>query len=60
MSWLPDCPISDVHSLDTEKIGDPTLRSVADRFLGIGEGAFNYAQITAAGSSYFKRSTRER
>lgn len=55
-----DCTIPTSSSLDTEKIGDPTLRSITDRFLSIGETAFDYAQVTAAGSSYFKRIARDR
>ena len=55
-----DCTITALYSLDTEKIGDPTLRSITDRFLSIGETAFDYAQVTAAGSSYFKRIARDR
>ncbi|TFK28213.1 DUF1748-domain-containing protein [Coprinopsis marcescibilis] len=43
-------------SPDTSTISDPTIRSVADRFLGVGESVFDMIQGTAVNSSYFKRS----
>ncbi|KLO17240.1 DUF1748-domain-containing protein [Schizopora paradoxa] len=45
---------------DPTLIGDPTIRSIADRFLGIGETVFDTIQGTAVSSSYFKRTVRER
>ncbi|KAI0046564.1 DUF1748-domain-containing protein [Auriscalpium vulgare] len=42
----------------TESIPDPTLRSVTERYLGIGESIFDMAQATAVNSSYFKRGER--
>ena len=48
------------YSPDPTLIGDPTIRSIADRFLGVGETVFDTIQGTAVSSSYFKRSGRER
>ncbi|KAI9000479.1 hypothetical protein BD414DRAFT_471733 [Trametes punicea] len=45
-------------ALETEKISDPTLRSVADRYLGVGETIFDMIQGTAVNSEYFKRNSR--
>ncbi|KAF8591116.1 DUF1748-domain-containing protein [Ramaria rubella] len=46
-------------SPDTPLLGDPTLRSVADKFLGVGETVFDVVQASAVNSSWFKRgSTR--
>ncbi|KAF9523545.1 hypothetical protein CPB83DRAFT_862688 [Crepidotus variabilis] len=42
---------------DAEKISDPTARSVAEKFLGVGDTIFDMIQATAVNSSYFKRST---
>ncbi|KAF5341811.1 hypothetical protein D9611_001748 [Ephemerocybe angulata] len=44
-------------SPDTSGISDPTIRGVADKFLGVGETVFDMLQGTAVNSSYFKRST---
>ncbi|KAI0787383.1 hypothetical protein C8Q74DRAFT_1366281 [Fomes fomentarius] len=41
--------------VETEKISDPTLRSVADNYLGFGERLFEFFQGTAVNSDYFKR-----
>jgi Fungal protein of unknown function (DUF1748) len=41
---------------DASAIPDPTLRSVAEKFLGVGETVFDMIQATAVNSSYFKRS----
>lgn len=41
--------------METEKISDPTLRSVADNYLGFGERLFEFFQGTAVNSDYFKR-----
>jgi len=43
---------------ETSSISDPTLRSVADRFLGVGETIFDMVQATAVNSSYFKKDTK--
>ena len=47
-----------VHSFrpDASVIPDPTLRSVAEKFLGVGETVFDIIQATAVNSSYFKKS----
>ncbi|KAI0697973.1 DUF1748-domain-containing protein [Cytidiella melzeri] len=39
----------------TAAISDPTVRSVTDRYLGIGETIFDMIQATAVNSQYFKR-----
>ncbi|KIK10311.1 hypothetical protein K443DRAFT_670938 [Laccaria amethystina LaAM-08-1] len=39
-------------------IPDPTIRSVAEKFLGVGETVFDMIQATAVNSSYFKRDPR--
>jgi len=43
-------------SPDATAIPDPTLRSIAEKFLGVGETVFDMIQATAVNSSYFKRS----
>jgi len=43
---------------ETSAISDPTIRSLADRFLGVGESVFEMVQGTAVNSAYFKRDTR--
>lgn len=43
------------NRVETEKISDPTLRSVADNYLGFGERLFEFFQGTAVNSDYFKR-----
>ncbi|EJD45998.1 DUF1748-domain-containing protein [Auricularia subglabra TFB-10046 SS5] len=43
----------------TDSIGDPTVRGIADKFLGVGETVFDMAQATAVNSSYFTRSTKK-
>ncbi|KZT73038.1 DUF1748-domain-containing protein [Daedalea quercina L-15889] len=44
---------------DTESfLPDPTFRSIADRYLGIGETIFDMIQGTAVNSPYFKRDGR--
>ncbi|KAJ7773045.1 hypothetical protein B0H16DRAFT_1304423 [Mycena metata] len=40
---------------DSASISDPTLRSIADRYLGIGESIFDMIQATAVNSTYFRR-----
>ncbi|KIP08230.1 hypothetical protein PHLGIDRAFT_18985 [Phlebiopsis gigantea 11061_1 CR5-6] len=45
-------------SPNTESISDPTLRSIADKYLGFGETVFDMIQGTVVNSQYFKRDTR--
>ncbi|KAL0954736.1 hypothetical protein HGRIS_003690 [Hohenbuehelia grisea] len=40
---------------DANLISDPSFRSVAERFLGVGETVFDMIQGTAVNSSYFRR-----
>lgn len=47
---------SRLYSPDASAISDPTIRSVAEKFLGVGETIFDMVQATAVNSSYFKRS----
>jgi len=42
---------------DASKITDPTARSIAEKFLAVGETVFDMVQGTVVNSSYFKRST---
>lgn len=49
----------DDYSPDVTLIGDPTLRSIAERFLGVGETVFNTVQSTAVSSNYFRRGGRD-
>jgi len=42
-------------SPDASAIADPTIRSVAEKFLGVGETVFDMIQATAVNSSYFKK-----
>ncbi|KAH9847231.1 hypothetical protein C2E23DRAFT_742291 [Lenzites betulinus] len=46
-------------TIETEKISDPTFRSVADKYLGFGETIFDMIQGTAVNSDYFKRDARK-
>ncbi|KAI0346293.1 DUF1748-domain-containing protein [Trametopsis cervina] len=43
-------------SPSTTSITDPTMRSLTDRYLGVGETIFDMIQATAVNSQYFKRS----
>ncbi|KAF9234621.1 DUF1748-domain-containing protein [Melanogaster broomeanus] len=45
-------------TVETNIISDPTIRSVAERFLGVGETIFDMAQATAINSEYFKKDSR--
>ncbi|KAJ7475669.1 hypothetical protein FB451DRAFT_1244186 [Mycena latifolia] len=45
-------------TLDSASISDPTVRSIADRYLGVGESIFDMIQATAVNSAYFKRDTK--
>ncbi|GJJ08294.1 hypothetical protein Clacol_002505 [Clathrus columnatus] len=44
-------------TVNTPILTDPTLRSIADKYLGIGETIFDVVQATTVNSSYFKKST---
>jgi len=44
-------------SPDASKISDPTARSIAEKFLGVGETVFDMIQGTAVSNSYFKRTS---
>lgn len=46
------------HRPDPSIISDPTARSVAESFLGVGETIFDMIQATAVNSSYFKRDAK--
>ncbi|KAI0311564.1 hypothetical protein OF83DRAFT_1068612 [Amylostereum chailletii] len=43
---------------DTGAIADSTIRSFAEKYLGVGETIFDMVQGTAVNSSYFKRGER--
>jgi len=40
---------------ETSTIPEGTIRSLTDRYLGIGESVFDIAQATVVNSGYFKR-----
>ncbi|KAJ7052516.1 hypothetical protein C8F01DRAFT_569483 [Mycena amicta] len=40
---------------DAASISEPSLRSLAERYLGLGESIFDMIQATAVNSSYFRR-----
>ncbi|KZS92479.1 DUF1748-domain-containing protein [Sistotremastrum niveocremeum HHB9708] len=42
----------------TPLISDPTLRSVTDKYLGVGETIFDMIQATAVNSQYWAKSSR--
>ena len=46
--------------LNDTAISDPTVRSIAERFLGIGESIFDMVQAMAVNSAYFKKDSRRR
>ena len=46
------------HSPNSDAISDPTMRSIAERFLGVGESVFDVLQATVINSSYFKRDSK--
>ena len=54
---LTHCPCitSRRYRPNASAISDPTVRSVAEKFLGVGETIFDMVQATAVNSSYFKR-----
>ncbi|KAH9998824.1 hypothetical protein BJV74DRAFT_824033 [Russula compacta] len=43
---------------NTESISNPTIRSLTEQYLGLGETVFNALQGTAVTSPYFKRDER--
>ncbi|KAG9315085.1 DUF1748-domain-containing protein [Chiua virens] len=45
-------------AVETNRISDPTVRSLAERFLGVGETVFDMAQATVINSEYFKKDSR--
>lgn len=47
-----------LHRPETAKIPDPTVRSVAETYLGVGETIFDMIQGTVVNSQYFKRDSR--
>ncbi|EIW57147.1 DUF1748-domain-containing protein [Trametes versicolor FP-101664 SS1] len=45
-------------TVETDKISEPTLRSVTERYLGFGETVFDMIQGTVVNSDYFKRDSK--
>ncbi|KAG6336358.1 hypothetical protein ID866_2715 [Astraeus odoratus] len=45
-------------AIQTTTISDPTIRSLAERYLGIGETIFSMAQASAINSEYFRKESR--
>ncbi|OJT03210.1 hypothetical protein TRAPUB_6207 [Trametes pubescens] len=45
-------------TVETDKISEPSLRSVAERYLGFGETVFDMIQGTVVNSDYFKRDSK--
>ncbi|KAM5539253.1 hypothetical protein V8D89_007126 [Ganoderma adspersum] len=45
-------------TIETEKLSDPTVRSVTEKYLGFGETIFDMVQGTVVNSQYFKRDPR--
>ncbi|KAF8337949.1 DUF1748-domain-containing protein [Cantharellus anzutake] len=41
----------------TSLITEPNVKSIADKFLGVGETVFDVVQAAAINSAYWKRST---
>lgn len=58
LSYLPYLTEIFSQRPDASAISDPTIRSVAEKFLGVGETVFDMIQATAVNSSYFKRDSR--
>jgi len=52
---LYTCPRSRVQ---TNSISDPTLRSLAERYLGVGETIFSMAQASVVNSEFFRKDSR--
>jgi len=57
---LPRCMRLSISlcSPDIPLLSDSTFRSVADRFLGVGETVFDVIQASVVNSNYFKREGR--
>ena len=51
-------PSQNSYSIETEKLSDPTVRSVTEKYLGFGETIFDMVQGTVVNSQYFKRDSR--
>ncbi|KAG6812282.1 hypothetical protein H0H92_003591 [Tricholoma furcatifolium] len=47
-------------SPDTSSISDPTMRSITEKFLTVGETIFDMASATAVNNSYFKRESAQK
>lgn len=47
-----------IHRPQTALITEPTIRSMVERFIGVGETVFDVVQASAVNSSYWKRSSR--
>jgi len=45
------------YRIDTERLPDPTTRSVAEKYLGVGEFIFDSTVAAAHASKYFIRSS---
>ncbi|KAI6025771.1 DUF1748-domain-containing protein [Pisolithus orientalis] len=45
-------------AVHTSTISDPTLRSLAERYLGVGETIFSMTQASAINSEYFRQESR--
>ncbi|KAJ7284830.1 hypothetical protein C8J57DRAFT_1497722 [Mycena rebaudengoi] len=43
---------------DASAVPEGAMRSIAERYLGVGESIFDMIQATAVNSSYFKRDTK--
>ncbi|EIN09825.1 DUF1748-domain-containing protein [Punctularia strigosozonata HHB-11173 SS5] len=44
-------------SPSTDALSDPTFKSLADKYLGVGETIFDVIQATAVNSTFFKKSS---
>jgi hypothetical protein len=47
-----------IHRPQTALISEPTIRSMVEKFMGVGETVFDVVQASAVNSSYWKRSSR--
>ncbi|KIM62769.1 hypothetical protein SCLCIDRAFT_118840 [Scleroderma citrinum Foug A] len=45
-------------TVQTSSISDPTIRSLAERYLGVGETIFSMAQASAVNSEFFRKDSR--
>ena len=55
---IAECPSQIHRSIETEKLSDPTVRSVTEKYLSFGETIFDMVQGTVVNSQYFKRDSR--